>query len=40
MCWWLFVWPVCFAVYLLQITDTTEYVCSIDWTELDDLPKS
>ena len=25
---------------ILQITDTTEYVCSVDWTELDDLPKS
>ena len=23
-----------------QITDTTEYVCSVDWTELEDLPKS
>lgn len=25
---------------ILQITDTTEYVCSVDWTELEDLPKS
>ncbi|XP_065919238.1 girdin-like isoform X2 [Dysidea avara] len=28
------------VAHIQQITDTTEYVCSVDWTELEDLPKS
>ena len=25
--------------YIQQVTDTTDYVCSIDWNDLEDIPK-